>query len=651
MEKDKEEFRKYRQKRRGKRSKTFSGIRNQAKSLKLDDVVATNIDVPMHLDNANSGESEPITAPPNYDISSTSPVDFVASASAISVINENDEDWCDIGIVDDDGVVREEPVSQRKIKKINVKKREELTGYRFIDISILKTVFQNMICPKCNRDGLLLQEGLKRGLAFKYTVSCVDDICCYSHSFFNSPKTRKNNSRFTRSFDINPRTIYSMRRLGKGFAGLKKLCYLMNHPPPMSEKSFRETNYKIYDAIKAVCDTSLTDAAEEVKTVNSIQDGYCHTSVSVDGTWQRRGYSSLHGAVVAMSMQSGKVLDIAMMSRYCQGCTNINAQAKSSKFTPSEIEMLRADHDCMINHHGSAPAMETKGAIQIFNRSKEKGLIYSGYYGDGDSKAYGSVKEIYPGIPVIKYECVGHVQKRVGCRLRKLKKNVKGLSELTGNVIDRLQNYFGIAIRTNVNDLEGMKKAVAAVLFHVASSKEKKWHTHCPDGANSWCRYKKDEALGTSTFVHGKGLSLNVIKHTKPVFEDLSKDSLLSKCLHGKTQNQNESFNSTVWKRVPKDTFVGAKTFALGAMDAVAHFNDGNIATLNVLDEIGLFRGHYTTVGCHHRNEERCDNAIRKSDEGYRKRRKFIRGTKKSGVDKQKKSEGVLYGPGKFVLE
>ena len=135
------------------------------------------------------------------------------------------------------------------------------------------------------------------------------------------------------------------------------------------------------------------------------------------------------------------------------------------------------------------------------------------------------------------------LQKRVGCHLRKLKKNVKGLSELTGNIIDRLQNYFGIAIRTNVNNLEGMKKAVAAVLFHVASTNEKSWHTHCPDGANSWCRFKKDEALCTTNYIHGKGLSLDVIKHIKSIFEDLSRDSLLTKCLHGKTQNQNESFN------------------------------------------------------------------------------------------------------------
>ena len=68
-----------------------------------------------------------------------------------------------------------------------------------------------------------------------------------------------------------------MRRLGKGYAGLKKFCYLMNHPPPMSEKSFRETNIKIYDAVKVVAEKSLKDASEDVKIIDGIQsNGYCH---------------------------------------------------------------------------------------------------------------------------------------------------------------------------------------------------------------------------------------------------------------------------------------------------------------------------------------------------------------------------------------
>jgi hypothetical protein len=42
---------------------------------------------------------------------------------------------------------------------------------------------------------------------------------------------------------------------------------------------------------------------------------------------------------------------------------------------------------------------------------------------------------------------------------------------LTDALIDRLQNYYGIAIRSNVGNLEAMKKAIQASLMHCIASK------------------------------------------------------------------------------------------------------------------------------------------------------------------------------------
>ena len=94
---------------------------------------------------------------------------------------------------------------------------------------------------------------------------------------------------------------------------------------------------------------------------------------------------------------------------------------------------------------------EQEGAKRMFGRSEEnRGLKYTHFYGDGDSKSFKVVENIYPDKKVIKYECIAHYQKRVGNRLRKLKRNTPGLGG-TGNLpnvtIDMLQNYFGIALR------------------------------------------------------------------------------------------------------------------------------------------------------------------------------------------------------------
>ncbi|GFU41003.1 uncharacterized protein TNCV_4645761 [Trichonephila clavipes] len=97
----------------------------------------------------------------------------------------------------------------------------------------------------------------------------------------------------------------------------------------------------------------------------------------------------------------------------------------------------------------------------FFDLKKKRRLQYTQYYGDGDSKAFMSVKDTYGLNSVTKFECIGHVQKRVGSRLRKLKTKTKALSgksKLIDNFIDRLQNYYGIAVRSNVGNLTAMQQ-------------------------------------------------------------------------------------------------------------------------------------------------------------------------------------------------
>ena len=78
-------------------------------------------------------------------------------------------------------------------------------------------------------------------------------------------------------------------------------------------------------------------------------------------------------------------------------------------------------------------------------------------------------------------------------------------------MIDKLQNYYCIAIRSNSDNLSGMKTATLTSLFHCPSSEDRKLHLqHCPDGANSWCGYTGDQANHTNNYKHGAGLPLLV---------------------------------------------------------------------------------------------------------------------------------------------
>lgn len=86
------------------------------------------------------------------------------------------------------------------------------------------------------------------------------------------------------------------------------------------------------------------------------------------------------------------------------------------------------------------------------------------------------LKDTYGENSVSKIKGIGHAQKRVGSRLRKLKSKTKCLSgkgKLTDNFIHRLQNYYAVAVHSNVGNLKEMQQNVIAVWFHCASSKKK----------------------------------------------------------------------------------------------------------------------------------------------------------------------------------
>jgi len=118
--------------------------------------------------------------------------------------------------------------------------------------------------------------------------------------------------------------------------------------------------------------------------------------------------------------------------------------------------------------------MEVGAIVEMFKRSMEKlSVMYKFYIGDGDSKTFTGVKNAKPygdNVQIYKKECVGHVQKRMGTRLRSLVKNVveevlskgkikkkkllSGKGKLTAKLIDKLTIYYGLAIRRHSDSRE-----------------------------------------------------------------------------------------------------------------------------------------------------------------------------------------------------
>jgi hypothetical protein len=101
-------------------------------------------------------------------------------------------------------------------------------------------------------------------------------------------------------------------------AGLKKLCGALNLPPPLEEGRHNKRDKELLQVIKSFTSKSMTTAIQEAVDVAKSND----ITVSGDGTWQTRGFSSKHGAAALLSTcNSPKVVDIETCSRTCNVCT------------------------------------------------------------------------------------------------------------------------------------------------------------------------------------------------------------------------------------------------------------------------------------------------------------------------------------------
>lgn len=319
-------------------------------------------------------------------------------------------------------------------------------------------------------------------------------------------------------------------------------------------------------------------------------------------------------------------------------------------------------HLCQVNHFGSSGSMDASGMLSMFQRSVEAhSARYTEFLGDGDSEAHKLITEqaVYGDVEVTKLGCVGHVQKRLGSRLRSLKKRlgrtrledgktIGGSGRRTKTTIDKLQVYYGKAIRNNSHDLQAMKNAVMAIWHHMQSTNERPDHDFCPPGDDSWCGFQRDVAKGTSDYQHNHPLPKAVANGILPIFEALSDEDLLACCLHGGTQNQNEAINALIWQHAAKETHSGLVVVELAVFLAVSHFNDGAVSIISVLQELGIYPGQHCITASQKLDHNRLRHSRRKSSERAKSRRKQLRNLKKGYIDSLEAREGQQYEAGTF---
>ncbi|KAH9374395.1 hypothetical protein HPB48_004019 [Haemaphysalis longicornis] len=137
-----------------------------------------------------------------------------------------------------------------------------------------------------------------------------------------------------------------------------------------------------------------------------------------------------------------------------------------------------------------------------------------------------------------------------------------------------------------------MHKAAMATYHHITSSDTLSNHSPCPPGPDSWCRLNAAKAKGEPAPKHRCNLPPHVCKALLPVYECLSDEKLLQRCLQGKTQNSNKSLHSIIWALAPKEKHASLFTVQAAVAEAVLKFNTGNErASAAILKELELNPG------------------------------------------------------------
>ena len=80
-----------------------------------------------------------------------------------------------------------------------------------MDMDILLAIIKSVSCPKCFEVGSLTLVQNAKSMVGRTNSQHLQKKC--------------------KTFDINYKTVYAMRRCGKGYQGLRRFLAIINHPP------------------------------------------------------------------------------------------------------------------------------------------------------------------------------------------------------------------------------------------------------------------------------------------------------------------------------------------------------------------------------------------------------------------------------------
>lgn len=182
-------------------------------------------------------------------------------------------------------------------------------GNVIIDINILSDFLNKSVkCSKCdNTSCITVVEKVEK----RNGLASVIELVCSKCNFKNTSST----SRVTkqRLQEVNVRYTYGLHSIGKGSRAGQMLAAVMNLPKPTTKQSHHTKTIAKY--VQKVSEESMQAAAKEAVEENC---GEIKTDIPValDGSWHKRGHTSLNGVITATSVDTGKVIDLECLTKF-----------------------------------------------------------------------------------------------------------------------------------------------------------------------------------------------------------------------------------------------------------------------------------------------------------------------------------------------
>lgn len=458
-------------------------------------------------------------------------------------------------------------------------------------------------CSICNGSGTLVTE--REQFEVDIIVKC--DTCDEILYEDKSEKVSDEIAAKKELGDSNLRMVYASMLNDNGNSGLMRECAVLG------VGHFSQAKYQKYK--KTICKTVEEQMKEfQKKSVEGIfkyykdelgiepdADGVLNIDVSFDGTWMTRGHRSKVGVSFVIECNTGIVVDFEVLSSFCHGCVILESKKTKNIISKEKYKIKKEKHKirCKANYSGSSGGMEKEAACRLWSRSLDHKLRYTVIVSDGDTNTYKSILELNDnegpyGLnhPVVKEECKNHLHKRLGSRIFSLKRQMREKREtatgkiqfrttlqITDKAIEHLQRYFLAAVNRHIGgNWKDLKIDIMSTFFHCSSTDENPRHQLCSD---KWCLFKQDELAGRQVRPHSemrvaiRSSDPDVLKKIHEIYQDLTREELLQRCLKGRTQNPNESFHSKLWAKCSKVKFAGYDKVLFAAQVTVIQHNFG----------------------------------------------------------------------------